>query len=49
LDSRRETTRGSPKTLQKIKNTYEVGKTSEQRRKSREDVKPYKVMQGSVR
>jgi hypothetical protein len=40
LDSRRGITRGFPRSMQKRKNTYEVGKGSKQWRKSREDVKP---------
>jgi hypothetical protein len=49
LDIRRGPTRGFPKSLQKRKNTFEVKKGSEQRKKSKEDAKLQKVMCGSTR
>jgi hypothetical protein len=49
LDSKRGATRGSPKSLQKRKNTFKVGEGSKQWRKSGKDVKLQKIMRRSTR
>jgi hypothetical protein len=49
LDNKRRATTGSPRTMEKIKNIYEIGEGLEQRRKSGEDIKSQKFMQGNAR
>jgi hypothetical protein len=44
LNRKRGASRGSPWTIEKRKNKYEIGKGLEHIKKSREDVKPYKLM-----
>jgi hypothetical protein len=49
LDNKKRATRGSPRTMEKRKNRYEIGEGLEQRRKSREDIRSQKFMQGNAR
>jgi hypothetical protein len=49
MDNKKGTTRGSPRTMEKRKNKYEIGKGFEQSRKLGEDVRPQKFMQRNVR
>jgi hypothetical protein len=41
--------KGSPRTLDKMKNKAEIGEGLKQKRKSREDARPYKLMRKNVR
>jgi hypothetical protein len=40
LDNKKGTTKGSPRSLQKKENKFEVGEGLKQRRKSRKDARP---------